>query len=36
MSPYGPSIDPSAGSKLKTPVTFPLASNVMRLIQFWV
>ena len=36
MSPYGPSTEPSAGSKLKTPVTLPVASSVRRLIQFWV
>ena len=36
MSPYGPSSVPSRGSKLKTPVTFPLASNVRRRIQFCV
>ena len=34
MSPEGPSAEPLAGSKLKTPVTLPLASNVSRLIQF--
>ncbi len=36
MSPYGPSTEPSIGSKLKTPLTFPLASKVRRRIQFWV
>jgi hypothetical protein len=36
MSPYGPSRVPSGGSKLKTPLTLPLASKVSRRIQFWV
>ncbi len=35
MSPYGPSSDPSGGSKLRTALSPPLALNSSRLIQFW-